>query len=294
MDIRELEYFVEVAETSSFRQAAENLFTSTPAVSSGLRRLESRLGVKLFVRSSRSVALTPEGEDLLGEARAILESIGAIRHHASALAGRVRLTAGTFWGLGASWLTDGAASLHAAGHDIVVDVRVFGWDDPTGGLRTRQADIAIIPGPSEIDSSLRRLRLANLGRVAILPERLPLAHRPSVTVDDLDGVGWVRFPAVDPVAHRWWRLDDVRGGPPPERGRVHDTPHELMIAIRDGFGTCTTVEAFTEQFSFSGLRLVPVIDAPPVPVDLAYRLDRPQRTAHALAAAIVDRTASRL
>ncbi|MEZ4454410.1 MAG: LysR substrate-binding domain-containing protein [Nannocystaceae bacterium] len=75
--------FVAVAEERSFRRAAESLGVSTAAVSKAIRRLEESLGVRLFDRTSRSVALSPEGQALLGRAREALALLRAGREAAS-------------------------------------------------------------------------------------------------------------------------------------------------------------------------------------------------------------------
>lgn len=72
--IRQAEFFVAVAGTEHFGRAADDLFVSQPVVSQEIRRLEHNLGVALFDRSTRSVALTAAGETLLPLARALLEA----------------------------------------------------------------------------------------------------------------------------------------------------------------------------------------------------------------------------
>jgi DNA-binding transcriptional LysR family regulator len=72
LDLRLLRAFVAVAEELHFTRAAGRLFVAQQALSRDIQRLESQLGVRLFVRSTRSVALTPEGEGLLVHARGLL------------------------------------------------------------------------------------------------------------------------------------------------------------------------------------------------------------------------------
>jgi DNA-binding transcriptional LysR family regulator len=72
LDIRQLRYFVAVADELHFTRAAARLFVAQQALSREIRSLETRLGTPLFVRTTRRVTLTPEGALLLDRARALL------------------------------------------------------------------------------------------------------------------------------------------------------------------------------------------------------------------------------
>jgi DNA-binding transcriptional LysR family regulator len=102
VEIRQLTYFVTVAEELGFGRAAERLHIVQPAVSQQIRRLERELGVLLFDRSSRHVRLTAAGERLLPEARAVLAAAGRVRQVAADVAAGAGgiLRVGTSQGLG--------------------------------------------------------------------------------------------------------------------------------------------------------------------------------------------------
>jgi len=93
VEIRHLQYFVAVAETRHFGQAAERLHMAQSPLSQAIRQLESHVGARLFDRTTRRVELTPAGETLLGDARRILHAadaarlLGALDVHGSLLPG---------------------------------------------------------------------------------------------------------------------------------------------------------------------------------------------------------------
>jgi DNA-binding transcriptional LysR family regulator len=95
MDLRELEAFVAVAEELHFGRAAERLHIAQPPLSNRITQFERELGLQLFVRTTRSVALTDAGVRLLTPARKTLAQALATREVATSIAsgeeGRVRI-----------------------------------------------------------------------------------------------------------------------------------------------------------------------------------------------------------
>src|ERR1044071_4270344 len=93
--LRQLQYAVAVADTRSFRRAAEQCGVSQPSLSAQLAQLEDALGVRLFERDRRRVLPTPAGEDLIERARRVLvdadDLIEAAARAGDPLAGRLAL-----------------------------------------------------------------------------------------------------------------------------------------------------------------------------------------------------------
>ncbi|MCI1903214.1 LysR family transcriptional regulator [Enterococcus hirae] len=72
MNLQQMRYAVAIANSSSFREAAQKLYTTQPSLSQGIKDLEEELGVQLFLRSSKGVQLTPEGALFVEHAESIL------------------------------------------------------------------------------------------------------------------------------------------------------------------------------------------------------------------------------
>lgn len=90
MDIRQLRYFVTVAEEANFTRAAARLHLAQPGVSAQVRQLEKELGHLLLDRSGRSVTLTEVGEAVLPYARAAIGAVEAVRQTADEFTGLLR------------------------------------------------------------------------------------------------------------------------------------------------------------------------------------------------------------
>jgi LysR family carnitine catabolism transcriptional activator len=87
MDVRQLEYVVAVVDHGTLTKAAAALFVSQPSVSHGIARLEAELGIALFERVGRGVALTPAGEAVVGPARQVLRDLRVLEDSVGAVIG---------------------------------------------------------------------------------------------------------------------------------------------------------------------------------------------------------------
>ncbi len=83
--LQELRYIVAVADRRHFGRAAADCFVSQPTLSTQVKRLEERLGVRLFERTNKQVWLTPEGERIVARARLVLEAARRLEETAAGL-----------------------------------------------------------------------------------------------------------------------------------------------------------------------------------------------------------------
>jgi DNA-binding transcriptional LysR family regulator len=118
MELRQLRYFVAVAEELHFARAAKRLRIAAPSLSQQIKSLEARLGTQLFVRDRRHVELTAAGRMLLPDAREILDLAARAQHRVAGATGSVRVGY-------VSWLPDQLAT------SPELDIRVDEWIMPS-------------------------------------------------------------------------------------------------------------------------------------------------------------------
>lgn len=148
MNFKRIETFVLVATLGSFRKAAEQQFTTQPAISTRIAGLEEELGVKLFDRDASPIVLTAQGKDLLPYAEKMLYMAEQMHKRADIsrlLSGTLRL--GVSETIAHTWLTDFLKLLHHELPNLDVDMTV----DVTGNLKhsllDRSLDLAFLMGP---------------------------------------------------------------------------------------------------------------------------------------------------
>ncbi|MGX9884806.1 LysR substrate-binding domain-containing protein [Streptomyces sp. NPDC002276] len=180
MELRQLSYFVAVAEELHFGRAAERLHIVQSAVSQQVRRLERELGAELFDRSPRRVRLTGAGERLLPEARAVLAAAERAR---AAVAPPPGLRIGTSTGLGAH-LDRVLGAFAERAPDVPVELFSLPVGERLARVAGGQLDAAFVRAVEPVPG-VRVLPLWPDPLVAAVPASHPLARRPEIRVAEL-------------------------------------------------------------------------------------------------------------
>ncbi|MGW0788302.1 LysR family transcriptional regulator [Streptomyces sp. NPDC002911] len=187
MDLRQLEYFVAVAEERNFTRAAERVHISQSGVSAQIRRLERELGAELFDRSSRTAALTVAGKAALEHARAALAAAEAVGQAVGEVAEliRGRLTVGMVIGCTVTPLFDALAAFHRAHPGVGIALLEDNSDRLVEGVRTGAVDLALIGTAAPVPEGLGSLTVISERLVAAVRDGDPLARQQRVTLRDL-------------------------------------------------------------------------------------------------------------
>jgi DNA-binding transcriptional LysR family regulator len=266
VELRHLRYFVAVAEELHFRKAAERLHVAQPAVSEQIRKLEQELGVTLFDRSQRRVALTPAGTAFLVEARQVLRHPEVARQAARNAGDRAtaRLRIG--------YLPDSLpanvprALRHLAGSAPSVEV-----DLTTGpalrlieDVRERRLDAVVtnLPAPTQ---GLRVTSLGEQGAVVVLPATHPRAVDSAIALEQLAPERLVVLPReADPAFHNAVVAMCHAAGLSPTFVEIPEPRVEhVLLAVAGGAGPGLLPEAVTDRFAAPGIRFVALeTDAP--------------------------------
>lgn len=272
--VRDLRYFVAVAEELHFTRAAERLYVSQPALSKQVRALERQLGVELFRRDPQGVTLTGAGEALLPHARRVLDawSQGSAALEAARAAARGTLVVGMSTSPGRGGLLPAIRSRFTAGHpDTVLLLRQVSWADATAGLADGDADVAFVWLPLPDADRYDWTVIARESRLVALPETHRLASRPEIDFTDLMDEPFLALPAsAGPLRDHWLALEE-RAGRPPRIGAEIASTEETYEALVAGLGVCLVATGNAPLISLGGVVTRPVRGLSPSRYALAWR-----------------------
>ncbi|MFJ4658300.1 LysR family transcriptional regulator [Nocardia sp. NPDC088792] len=216
VEIRELEAFLALAEELHFGRAAARLYLTQSRISQLLRALEQRIGARLVERTSRSVRLTPLGEQFLTGLRPAYTALHTVlddaRHAARELKGGLRLG---FQGVTNDYLLTALDTFQRRFPDCVTDLVEVPLSDPFGALYRREVDAAVVLLPVHEPDLIVGPVFSRQPPMLAVSGKHPLVGRASLTAQDLTDCPLIEVggPAPD-----YWTRAQSRAGLPSDPG----------------------------------------------------------------------------
>ena len=270
LDLRLVAYFVAVAEELHFGRAATRLHISQPSLSQQIRRLESQLQVTLLERDSRHVELTAAGQALLREGRKTLsQAEHAVR--AARRADAPGLAVGFYGSAASDLLPDVLRAFGERQPSFVVSVRELALGS-IDAILDGEVDLAftrLVPGQSDLELEV----IAQEPRVVALAVSHTLAGHETLRFADLREERFITNPTVgDEGAHpARWLAEQRRHGLPGRVAAQSTGIVEILTLVAAERGVCMVPSAVARHYPRADVAYVPVADADPAVVSLAWR-----------------------
>ncbi|PTR31362.1 LysR family transcriptional regulator [Rhodococcus sp. OK519] len=187
MELRQLEYFVAVAEEANFTRAAARVHVSQSGISAQIRQLENELGAPLFDRSTRVATLTAAGEAALVHARDALASARAVRESVDAVnrVVRGRIEVGMVTACTVTPLFDALSAFHRAHPGVAASLTEANSDRLVDGVRGGTLDLALVGIAGGTPSDLESITVVRERLVAAVPDGHPLTRSGPITLADI-------------------------------------------------------------------------------------------------------------
>ena len=269
IDLKQLKYFLAVAEEKSFSRAAERLHISQPPLSQQIMKLESELGVRLFARTTRTFELTVAGKALMGEASDMLAkmrmTIDTIRQIDRGEVGRLRvgIVGSAMWGPIPSLLEEFQTkfprvtwTLHESGPNVQYEE-----------LRAKQIDVGFWREPRLDEDDLRndhlKQELCFRENVCVaLNEHHRLATQPYIELTDIRDEPMLTLALDKSAFPRYLIQCCVKAGFQPNIFQEASEPQTLLAMVGAGLGV-TLMPETTSRIGWPGVIFVPIKTNPP-------------------------------
>jgi DNA-binding transcriptional LysR family regulator len=272
LELRELRIFLALADELHFGRTAERLGISQPGVSEAVRVLESRLGVKVFDRTSRRVRLTSAGEALQASLLPALAALDQALAQTSELSRSVRglLRVGfvlTTEGPALSRLVSAFQARYPACEVRLSEVETFDAYRPL-----RRDDIDVLCNWLAVDEPdlTAGTAFARYQRALVVAPAHRLAGQPAVSIEELAGEEVALLPSSTPAAVYDLLIPPrTPSGRPIRRTQPAQTVNEVLSLVARGLivhPTSSTIPIFNRD----DVVLVPIGDLPPLPLGLVW------------------------
>jgi DNA-binding transcriptional LysR family regulator len=269
IDLKQLRYFLAVAEEKSFSRAAERLHISQPPLSQQIMKLESELGVRLFTRTTRSFELTVAGKALMVEAAELLArmrmTIDTIRQIDRGEVGRLRvgIVGSAMWGPIPGLLEQFQSQYPR----VTWTIHELGPTLQYEALRAKQIDVGFwreprIEGDVLKQANLRQDLCFQENVCVAINEKHPLAQNEAIELIDIAHEPMLTLHLDQSAEPRYLIQCCVNAGFQPTIFQEAAEPQTLLAMVGAGLGVALLPET-TSRIGWPGVRFLPVKTNPP-------------------------------
>jgi DNA-binding transcriptional LysR family regulator len=275
MELRQLRYFVAVAEAGNISRAAKKIFLTQPALSRQIKALEDEIGQRLLERQAHSIRLTPAGETLLLEARGLLQHSDQVVERVRAADRGVRLRVGYAPSLAAGMLSVAVENFTQAHPNARVELFDLSTKEMLTGLEADKLDVVLTVGQQRETRGLQWVSLLRAPWRLAVNHHHSLARRSRVAPAEIAHERLLVFcqrdyPEYWDMITGWLREHRER----PTIAGEYDGVDSLMAAVESGLGVAV-VTTRTANHVPKRVRLVKLSAAPePLCVAAGHRASR--------------------
>lgn len=272
MELRQLRYFLAVAEELHFTRAAERLHVSQPPLTVAVRQLEQELGATLLDRTTRRVRLTAAGEALRDRARTILDEVEAAATWSADVgagtAGRLRV--GFVSSASYEIVPRALRAFRASRPAVRLDLAPLASGEQVEGLLAGEIDVGVVRDADPLPG-VRLEPIAEERLVCVLPAGHPLAELERIPPERAGAEPLVLFPyrLMPGYLRRVLELLDPGGG---AVRVVQQAVHQETVLglVAAGIG-CSVLPESVERFGMPEVMMRPFVGDPTTTLQIATR-----------------------
>jgi DNA-binding transcriptional LysR family regulator len=275
MELRQLRYFVAVAEDANISRAANKIFLTQSALSRQIKALEDEIGQCLLERQAHSIRLTPVGESLLREARDLLQHAEQVLERVRSAGRGVGLRVGYAPSLAAGMLPVAVENFTQAHPKARVELYDMATKEMLAGLESDTLDVVVSVGQPHETRGLVWTTLARSEWQLAVKRNHPLARRKRITPAEVADEPLLVFcqrdyPEYWEIITGWLRHSRLR----PRISGEYDGVDSLMAAVESGLGVALVTRRTADRLP-KHIQLKTLSSAPdPLCIAAGYRANR--------------------
>lgn len=272
MDIRQLRYVLEVADTKNFSAAAENLYVTQSALSQQIRSLEKEIGITIFHRTTHYVELTKIGEEFCDYARNVITAMDELLEVFPPLGASKKLSLALFPFYAKVGLQNSIVSFISQHPNIQTTLHAYDTHQVYEQLRAKNIDIAVVKSSPDnlLDEFVYETILVERLNI-IISERLPQSKLKEIPFDVLE-----KLPLLtgEKNSYLYYRSKEFYTQNSANINvRVYNTRNvDMMVEmIKAGVGIILATESVGEALKSEGITYVPIVPKDPVETLIVHR-----------------------